>query len=141
MSHDFIFARAKVRGLPHPSPLLHAGGVTSNFDYDIRDGMVTHLRLDEGASTIRIHVSGESHVTITGTAHRLELEVFSSDVDATELLISELRLDAEQSYVKASAAQLVSGIAGYASTLEVGPDTDTEGLRTPNAGKLIRTDR
>ena len=100
--------------------------------------MVTHLRLDEGASTIRIHISGKCHVTITGTADRLELEVFSSEVDGTELLVSELLLDAEQSYVNASAAQLVSGFAGYASTLIVGPDTDTEGLRTPNAGKLIR---
>ena len=97
-----------------------------------------HLRLDEGTSTTRIHVSGKSHVTITGTADRLELEVFSSEVDGTELLVSELLLDAEQSYVNASAAQLVSGFAGYASTLIVGPDTDTEGLSTPNAGKLIR---
>ena len=112
--------------------------MTSNFDYDIRDGTVMHLRLDEGTSTTRIHVSGKSHVTITGTADRLELEVFSSEVDGTELLVSELRLDAEQSYVKATAAQLVSGFAGYASTLIVGPDTDTEGLSTPNAGKLIR---
>ena len=107
---------------------------------EIVDQAQAHIDFGEDTHIEHLLVSSNSKVTLTGSTDQLTLEVFTSRVDASALVVGHLTLDAEQSQVIATAARAVSGFAGYGSTLEVGPNTNTHDVRTPNAGRVVRAE-
>jgi len=108
-------------------------------DHEIRiTNHSVEINVEDHPTTKRIRITHNSRVTLRGATNALELEVLTSHVDASALVVANLRLEAEQSKVIATSAHTISGYAAYGTELVVAPDADADDVLTANAGRVIR---